>query len=314
MRQSLQLVFQVCRFFLHFFQERIIDPCEHFYRSGTCHRISTISRSVISRLQDIAALFAKKHSADRKASADPFCKGYDIRRHVKVFICKQFTGTSYSCLHFIYDKDQIMFMAKLLCSLYEIRIQIKHAAFALYHLHHDGTSIIVYKRFQLFDIIGLTILEAFQERSEKLMIFFLSRRSDRCHSPAMERIGQRNDLVHVNATLCRTIFPSRLYCRFIGFCAGVSEKYLLQSRPLCQKICCLDLWFGIKQVGHMLQLLQLCSYCFYPSVITESQTIYADPCRKIDIFLSVYRNALGTLAMVCHHIITRICSYDLFLI
>ncbi len=114
--------------------------------------------------------------------------------------------------------------------------------------------------------------------------------------------------------LRRTIFTSRLDGRFIGLRAGIAEEDLFQSRFLRQKIRCLDLRFGVKQVGYVLQLFQLRRYRFHPSVVAEAQTVYADSCGEVDVFLAVHGNAFRALAVVSYHIITGIRSHDFFLI
>lgn len=95
---------------------------------------------MVTRGKDLLAFFAEQHRADRQAAAKSLCQGNHIRFDPVMLMAEEFPAAANPRLHFVVQKQHVIFRAEFCRAHHKIFVQRNHAAFALDHLHHHAAN------------------------------------------------------------------------------------------------------------------------------------------------------------------------------
>lgn len=109
-------------------------------------------------------------------------------------------------------------------ALHIVGVQRNHAAFALYHLHHNSADRIIHSGLECVKIVGGDVAEVSGEGAEILVENILAGGGQGGKGAAMERVDQRQNFVAVGTIGGHTVFAGALDGTFVGFGTRVAEN------------------------------------------------------------------------------------------
>ena len=170
-RESQDLFLHVGSLFFDLLQEIVVYTLKNCQRACACHRVAAVCSAVISRLQHIAAFFSE-YSVPPIGRPPPMplanvtISGFTS----KIFVCET------ACRFCLYRSvpHRLSAVCLSLCivfsaALTEFSVERHHAAFALYHLHHDGTYAVRCSQYfqDLLYVVGVAVFESAYETESK---------------------------------------------------------------------------------------------------------------------------------------------------
>ena len=187
---TFEAFFDEFAFFSDGIKELVIDVIKDGEGACADDRVAAEGGAVGAAGEDVLCLFAEEGSSDRKAAAQAFGSGDDVRGDVVVHVAVEFSCTAISCLYFVDDEEDVMFLGISADAFEEVFIEGMDAAFALDRFYHDGADFRM--GFAEFDegieVIGRCVEESFCQGEEVLMEYVLAGCSEGGDGTAVEAV------------------------------------------------------------------------------------------------------------------------------
>ena len=262
----------------------------------------------------IGNLFACQHGTDGQTATQPLGQGDEIRLQAELLAGQESAGAAHAGLYFVHNNQNIVGMAVVGNALHIVGVQRNHAAFALYHLHHNSADRIIHSGLECVKIVGGDVAEVSGEGAEILVENILAGGGQGGKGAAMERVDQRQNFVAVGTIGGHTVFAGALDGTFVGFGTRVAEKHLVKPGAGAQPLGQLAAGGGVIQVGRMLQTGGLHGNGLYPGRVAVAQRVYANAGGKVQIGFAVCIIGIHALAVLQHQRAAGIGVHDVFLV
>ena len=175
----------------------------------------------------IAELFVHEARSHGNSSRDALCKSCNICFFAEPVTGEELTCSSYACLNFIGDNENVLCRAELIHCVNEFLVKSIHAALALHILDHDRADRIIELFLQVGDIVGFNVYESLEEGEEVVVENVLSRCRERSHCSAVEGIYKGDDSMSALAVFIEAVLPCHLDSALVSLCAAVAEEHRL---------------------------------------------------------------------------------------
>ena len=173
----------------------------------------------------MAASRGRQARTDRESAAERFGKRHDVGRHADALVGEQLAGAAHASLNLVEGQEQAVLIAQLAQRPQERRFDNPHAALAHDRLDQYGGGFGRDRALGRFDIAERHMVEAFDDRTKAVEIFFLSAGSERRQGAAVECALKGNDAVAFRRAIRRLIFARHLDRAFHRLGAGIAEEH-----------------------------------------------------------------------------------------
>src|SRR6267143_1992964 len=216
-------------------QVRFFDNGEKFERGGADQRAAAERGPVHSRRKGRGEFFIGDECAERQPARQRLGDGDDIRRRIESLVGETAPGAAEPALNFVGDQSGIVLGGQRMRGEPEIFTYGADATLTLNGFDHQGADGVVEFGFEVSDIIEADELNAGNERSKRLTIFFRIRDGERAERAAVKGIFERQDARFLACTaglgFCAGVGASKLERAVHGFGAAVGEESTVEARP-----------------------------------------------------------------------------------
>jgi len=212
------------------------DDVEHSLPRRHGERIAAISAAVRADDHALGRILRREACPHRKAAANAFCRGENVRRNAVMFIGVELARARDAALNLIEDEHQAVLIADFAQALEEFGRRRPDAAFALNRFNEKPRSMIVDERARGVEIVERRIGETGQQRFEPDAHFVLIGRANRAERAAMKCVVKGDQLLALGVTVGEMITARGLDRALDRFGTRIGEEHCVGKTVVDQPL------------------------------------------------------------------------------